>query len=80
MAAHFATLGKSLDNSVGAYNRAIASLETRVLVAARKFKDLGAAAGDDIEGATPVETSIRELAESTELADTVENVEGRSES
>lgn len=38
--AHFEKLGKSLNNSVDAYNKAVRSVESRVLVTARKFKDL----------------------------------------
>jgi DNA recombination protein RmuC len=44
LAGHFAKLGKSLESSVGHYNSAIASYETRVLSTARKFEDLQAAA------------------------------------
>lgn len=44
LAGHFAKLGKSLESSVGHYNAAIASYETRVLSTARKFEDLQAAA------------------------------------
>ncbi len=39
---HWNRVGKSLNSSVEAYNQAIASLESRVLVSARKFKELGA--------------------------------------
>jgi DNA recombination protein RmuC len=43
MTGHFAKLGKSLDGAVQHYNNSIASLESRVLPAARKFEELKAA-------------------------------------
>lgn len=41
MGGHLDKLGRSLTNAVTSYNRAIGSLETRVLVSARKFTELG---------------------------------------
>lgn len=42
MAGHFQTLGKNLGNAVNSYNSAMSSLESRVLVSARRFKEYGA--------------------------------------
>jgi len=58
---HFADIGKSLDRAVESYNRGVGSLEARVLVTARKFKERGAIAGEEIEIQEPVDKSARAL-------------------
>ncbi len=58
---HFAKVGRGLSGAVEAYNSTVASLETRVLVSARRFRELGAAAGDEIAEIEPVESTPRHL-------------------
>jgi len=58
---HFRSLGQNLGNSVKAYNAAIASLEGRVLVSARKFKELGATPQTEILEPSPIEQSARDI-------------------
>jgi DNA recombination protein RmuC len=55
MAGHFASVRKGLEGAVDAYNRAAGSLESRVLVAARRFADLGAGGTEAIGPLEPVE-------------------------
>jgi DNA recombination protein RmuC len=55
MAGHFTKLRKGLETSVKAFNQAVGSFETRVLVTTRKFKDLGAADGNVINSLKGVE-------------------------
>ncbi len=59
---HFSKVGRNLGSAVDAYNDATRSLETRVFVTARKFKDLHAAAnGKEIEEPKSLEQSARSL-------------------
>ncbi len=57
-AGHFEELRKGLDRAVGSYNRAVGSLESRVLVSARRLRELGVGSGA-IEPATPIVSSPR---------------------
>ena len=63
LAGHFSGVGKGLDRAVESYNKAVASLETRVLVSARKFKELGAAPAErEVESPELVEKGARAAA------------------
>jgi DNA recombination protein RmuC len=62
LAEHWGRVGKNLGEAVGAYNKSVASLETRVLVSARKFRELKAAGEDrEIADLNPVESLPREV-------------------
>lgn len=59
LATHYDDVKRGLDRAVDAYNRSVASLETRVLVTARRFRDLGASSGDDIQEIETIEKTTR---------------------
>jgi DNA recombination protein RmuC len=63
VAEHFADVGRNLGRSVESYNKAVGSLESRLLVSARRFKDLGAATAEEIPIAEPLEVTPRVLQE-----------------
>jgi DNA recombination protein RmuC len=67
MGTHLTRLGASLGTAVGAYNKAVGSLESRVLVSARKFAELGIS-DDPIDPPEQVELTPRQL-QSPELVE-----------
>jgi DNA recombination protein RmuC len=76
MASHFAEMRRGLERSVDAYNKAIGCFESRVLVMARKFKELGASSGGDIENLETVDSATRYV-QSEELPLFPEEEEGK---
>ena len=57
---HFMKLGRQLESSVKAYNETVGSLESRVLVTARRLSEHGAAAGDkELPEPPQIETATR---------------------
>lgn len=69
LSGHFERVGRGLDRAVDAYNDAVGSLESRVLVSARRFKELGASASEEIDTVRGIERVTRKL-QSGELATT----------
>lgn len=56
---HVNDVGQALGKSVLAYNKAVGSLETRILPAARRFKELGVSSEKEIPMLDPVELVSR---------------------
>jgi DNA recombination protein RmuC len=62
LASHLEAVGKGLDRAVESYNKAVGTLESRVLVSARKFSELGVSVAQEIPDVEPIETTTRSLA------------------
>lgn len=73
-AAHLSALKRGLDQSVDAYNRAIGSLELRVLPAARRFQEMGAAGGEEIETLEVVDKVTRRVEEEAGLLGEISDI------
>src|ERR1700758_797023 len=61
LSVHMENLRKGLDRAVEAYNKAAGSMESRVMVTARKFPELGAAITEEIPELDQIETTTRTL-------------------
>jgi DNA recombination protein RmuC len=68
MGDHMGRVGKAIGDSVARYNDLVGSMDSRVLVTARKFKELGAAdSGVEIASPAQIENAPRALAPPPEL-------------
>ena len=63
MGRYISGLGQDIERCIKTYNKVVGSLERRVLVSARKFKDLGISQKDNKDHLTitPIDTNIRKL-------------------
>ncbi|MEO0456843.1 MAG: DNA recombination protein RmuC, partial [Cyanobacteria bacterium P01_A01_bin.114] len=75
---HLQKLKRGLETSVDSFNKATGSLESRVLVSARKFKELGTVSGDEIEAMQPVDRLPRAVNAEWEDADKEENINNKT--
>lgn len=60
-AEYMSKLGRSLDSSVGHFNKAVGSFDARILPSARKFTEMGIHAKKEMEGPAPLEKSVRRM-------------------
>lgn len=58
---HFSRVGKGLSGAVEAYNKTVSSLESRVLVQARRFKELAAAPEKELPELEQLEIAPRQV-------------------
>lgn len=63
---HLEKVGKGLEGALGAYNKAVGTIDTRVLVSARKLKELQGGQADDMDTPPMIETSVRPLSATQE--------------
>jgi DNA recombination protein RmuC len=75
LAGHISSVGTGLDRAVESYNKAVGSLESRVLVSARKFTELGASVAENIPQLEPIETTARALSFDWDEDDTSREIE-----
>ena len=61
LAEHISEIGSGLEKANSSYNSAVGSLESRILPAARRFRELGAAIGEEISIIGPVDTQPRQV-------------------
>jgi DNA recombination protein RmuC len=84
LGSHVESVGKNLDRAVDSYNKAVGSLESRVLVSARRFSELGAPVTEAIAELPQIEKTTRNLTfefddpENPETGTDTQNVEETS--
>lgn len=58
---HFESIGSNLEKAIGAYNKAVGSMESRILPSVRRFKELGVTGADEIPVIEQIDQRPRSL-------------------
>ena len=58
---HFDNVGSSLEKAIGAYNKAVGSMETRILPSVRRFKELGVTGAEEMPVIEQIDQKARSL-------------------
>ncbi len=58
---HFENVGSNLEKAIGSYNKAVGSIEARVLPSVRKFKELGVTGSEEIPVLEQIDQTPRSL-------------------
>ena len=58
---HFDSIGSNLEKAIGAYNKAVGSMESRILPSVRRFKELGVTGADEIPVVEQIDQTPRSL-------------------
>ena len=58
---HLDTLRKKLDDTVKTYNKTIGSYNSRLLVTAKKFEEIGSYGNDEIDAIDTIDKSLRNI-------------------
>ena len=66
-ASHLVKLGDSLEKAVDSFNNSVGSLEHRVLVSARRFKELGISSDKEVPEVSPLDIAVRAIPEAKPL-------------
>ncbi len=61
LAEHINKVGRGLNSAMNSYNSAVSSMERRVLVSARKFKELGSSTSAELPEVSELESVTRQL-------------------
>src|SRR4030043_2051443 len=58
---HFDSIGSNLEKAISAYNKAVGSMESRILPSVRRFKELGVTGADEIPVIEQIDQTPRNL-------------------
>jgi DNA recombination protein RmuC len=61
MSGHFDDLGSAIEKAIAAYNKAVGSMESRILPSVRKFRELGVSGADEIPVLEQIDQTPRSL-------------------